>query len=176
MKLINFSIRGVLIGLIYGGRALAADPANGYSLGDLEKIQEETLFNQAKLENARARSELDKYLQANQPPVMAGISDGQHLPAAENPPVADNMAGTRLAVPVKSEQQPGLPLVIQIWGNRQQLNARLQIPGGQPLTVTKNTLLPDGQYRVIAITARQVMIGRAGEAPKLLAFSGGNND
>ena len=135
-----------------------------------------TLFNQAKLENARARSELDKYLQANQPPVMAGISDGQHLPAAENPPVADNMAGTRLAVPVKSEQQPGLPLVIQIWGNRQQLNARLQIPGGQPLTVTKNTLLPDGQYRVIAITARQVMIGRAGEAPKLLAFSGGNND
>ena len=179
MKSSNYRGYCLLLLLTCSLRAHAGSQDDGFTLGSLEKIQEETLFDQARLENARARNELDKYRQSAQPQPAALPAEApdRQSPSASVPATAANVPATD-SVPSESHQSgfTALPVIIQIWGSRAHLHAQLQMPDGKRLTVTENTTLPGEAYRVIAITPHDVRVRTGRDTPVTLAFIGGSDD
>ncbi len=177
MKSSNFRGGYLLLLLTCSLRAVAGSQDDGFTLGSLEKIQEETLFDQARLENARARNELDKYRQTAQPQPAAEPAE---IPGHQSAGMSGEAAYAPAPVSTPAEMTPpeeaALPAIIQIWGNRRHLNAQLQMPDGKRLTVAENTVLPGDRYRVIAITPREVRVSNGNGSPKNLAFIGGSDD
>lgn len=176
MKSSNFSAGYLFILLTCSLSAVAGSQDDGFTLGSLEKIQEETLFDQAQLEHARARNELDKYRQPAQPQAAAEPVETSGHPSA-------GMSGEAAYAPAPvtppesfQQRDTALPVVVQIWGNRRHLNAQLLMPDGKRLTVAENTILPGDLYRVVAITSRDVRVSSGHGAPKNLAFIGGSDD
>ena len=177
MKSSNFRKGHLLLLLICSLRAVAGSQEDGFTLGSLEKIQEETLFDQARLESVRARNELDKYRQTAEPqPAADPAVPAGHPLTGMSGEAADAPAPVSTPAEITDPGEATLPAVIQIWGNRRHLNAQLQMPDGKRVTVAENTVLPGNRYRIIAITPREVRVSNGYGSPKNLAFIGGSDD
>jgi len=147
-------------------------PTTPFSLGDLQRIQEQTLLSQAKLEEARAENELQT------------LSSHQSQPTTPLSQQASSTGSNSLDMPQRLTQSSvdqhqiaaSLPEVEQIWGNSHHLHARLKRADGATVIAEANTVLASDGLKVVAITPHQVLVTREQGSAFALAFSGGAND
>jgi len=159
--------------LLFKSVTVAAQyPMTPFSLGDLQRIQEQTLLSQAKLEEARAENELQT------------LSSHQSQPSSPLSPQASSTGSNSPDMPQKMIPSPGdqhqidtsLPEVEQIWGNSHHLQAKLKRADGATVIAEANTVLATDGLKVVAITPHHVMVTREHGSVFALTFSGGAND
>lgn len=158
------------------GTVPAADqlPAGQFSLGDLERIQEQTLLSQARLEEARAKNELQTLL-ARQPQPATPMQEQQTLSPANN----GSAPAQTLVVPSADQHRSvssSLPGVEQIWGNSHHLRAKLKLADGATMIAGPDSQLAADGLRVVTITPHHVLVAREHGKAFALPFFGGEND
>lgn len=163
------------VGLILLSQSItvsAQSPTTPFSLGDLQRIQEQTLLSQAKLEEARAENELQT------------LSSHQSLPTSPLGPQVSSTGSNGPEMSQKMRQSPAeqppieasLPEVEQIWGNSHHLHAKLKRADGTTVIADASTILATDGLRVVAITPHHVMVTREQGSAFALMFSEGVND
>lgn len=128
--------------------AQAAESAlSGISIGELGRVQSETILFKAKAERAKAEREASDTGTPPQQPVNQFPSTGFPAPIA--------------AIPAEP-RQPSLPVVKEISGSGQRLRASLVYSGGSEIDAKPGSELPEG-FRVLQITLDGVVLVRDGK-------------
>jgi len=126
--------------------AVASDLA-GINVGELGKVQSETILFKAKAERIKAEREATATAPSTPPAVDA-------FPTAGFQPA--------LAVTAPGPRQSALPMVKEISGSGQKLRASLIYSGGGEIEAKPGSELPDG-FRVLQITLDGVVLGKGGK-------------
>lgn len=127
-------------------QAVASDLA-GINVGELGKVQSETILFKAKAE--RAQAEREATAKAPSTPQSTGPFPTAVLPSA-------------IGVTAPGPRQSALPVVKEISGSGQKLRARLIYSGGGEIDAKPGSELPD-DFRVLQITLDGVVLSKEGK-------------
>lgn len=132
--------------------ANASEPAlSGISVGELGKVQSETILYKAKAELAKAQRDVPEGIStATTQTVTSGV--GNTLP----PPMSLQPMDTGNAL-----DQSGLPVIKAVTGSPRKLQATLLYSGGMEIDATTGRDLPHG-FRVTQVTLDGVVLERKG--------------
>ncbi|WP_241572870.1 type IV pilus biogenesis protein PilP [Rosenbergiella nectarea] len=109
------------------------------TLGQLEKLQAETLLYEAQLNHDKALAALNTQ-KPSQPSVSAATADTHQ---SDRPPMDSNTEIQR-----HSSQSDKSWQVIEVTGNRYKIVAALLLPSGAVLSVTRGTVLPNSNFHI----------------------------
>lgn len=126
--------------------AQAASDLSAISVGELGRVQSETILLKAKAERTKAEREASGSLTVPQP-ATAQFQAGLPTPAQ------GAASGPR---------EPSLPVVKQISGSGQKLRATLLYSGGSEIDVQPGSELQEG-FRVLQVTLDGVVLVREGK-------------
>lgn len=146
----------------------------GFSLGDLERIQEQTLISQARLEQVRADKELQTLTTQPSQSSSSSLVEDKLTPVNRAPEMAQPM----MLPPVEghSPDATTLPNIVQIWGHSHHLHARLKLASGETVIAETHILLSADGLRVVEITPHGVSVANEQGREFALAFDGGTDD
>lgn len=132
-----------------------ADEASlsGISVGELGKVQSETILFKAKAERTKAERESNG---------EDTSSSTQQAPNGFPGAFMQQPAQPAAPAPSRASSEPDLPVVRAITGSSRQLQATLLFSGGFELGAAVGQELPGG-YRVIQLTLDRVVVERAGK-------------
>lgn len=126
---------------------------SGISVGELGKVQSETILLKAKAERLKAERESNGEDTSSSPQQAPNGFPGSFMQQPAQPATP---------APSRASSEPDLPVVRAITGSSRRLQATLLFSSGYELDAIVGNVLPGG-YRVSQITLDSVFLERAGK-------------
>ncbi|SFY09054.1 type IV pilus biogenesis protein PilP [Azotobacter vinelandii] len=155
----NFTPALAAMLMSFGLSSHAAEPQlSGIQVGELGRLQSETILFKAQAERAKAERSIN---QDDSPRPQAasngnGFAGGAGLPQLQTPPAA---APVRSTAPASQD----LPVVRAITGSSRRLQATLLYSSGIEIEASTNTRELPGGYRIAHISLDGVILERSGK-------------